>query len=86
MTSIKAKLKRIGNHVQQYFKIFLQLLLFLYQSCISPFLPRSCIFKPTCSCYAQGVLKKYTLPKALYLIIKRLVRCNPFSRGGRDPV
>ncbi len=46
----------------------------------------SCKFTPTCSEYALIALERYNIFKASYLIIKRILRCNPFSKGGYDPV
>ena len=45
-----------------------------------------CRFRPTCSEYALGCLRKYRLPMACFLIAKRLLRCQPWGRGGWDPV
>ena len=59
-------------------------LLFIYQTCVSPYLLKSCLFSPTCSNYAKEVIKKYPIPKALYLILKRILKCHPFSHGGDD--
>ncbi len=44
----------------------------------------ACKFYPTCSEYACAALAKHSTTKAIYLSIKRLLRCNPFSRGGID--
>ncbi len=66
-------------------KIFIKLLKF-YKKQISPGLKTSCIFSPTCSEYAMMAIKKHNLFKALGLIIFRIVRCNPLSKGGFDPV
>jgi len=57
-----------------------------YQLCISPFLPPSCRFYPTCSDYCRKALEKYGLLKGGWLGIKRLIRCHPFNPGGYDPV
>ncbi|HID32743.1 MAG TPA: membrane protein insertion efficiency factor YidD [bacterium (Candidatus Stahlbacteria)] len=62
------------------------LLLRGYQALISPFLPPSCRFQPTCSAYAIEALKKYGAIKGLILSLGRIVRCNPFSRGGFEPL
>lgn len=50
----------------------------LYQVCISPFLPKNCIFVPTCSEYAVNLLKskKYNIFKTIFTIIKRIGRCQ----------
>ena len=45
-----------------------------------------CRFQPTCSNYALKALEEHNLVKAILLIIYRLLRCNPFSKGGFDPV
>ena len=51
-----------------------------------PFLPRgTCRFYPTCSSYALTSIDKYPLPKAIYKIVWRVLRCNPFNPGGYDP-
>lgn len=47
---------------------------------------RVCIFEPSCSRYAIEALEKYGVFKGLYLSIYRIIRCNPFSKGGYDPV
>lgn len=59
----------------------------LYQKYISP-LKRtpSCIYTPTCSAYAIEALQKYGVIKGLYLAARRILRCNPFHKGGYDPV
>jgi putative membrane protein insertion efficiency factor len=46
----------------------------------------TCNFKPTCSHYAVQAVSKYSFFKAIILIIWRVIRCNPFSKGGYDPV
>jgi putative membrane protein insertion efficiency factor len=58
----------------------------LYQLFISPILPPSCRFYPTCSVYAIEALKRYGLLKGVWLSVKRIFRCHPFSEGGYDPV
>lgn len=57
-----------------------------YQICISPWLPRSCRYEPTCSNYAIQAVKKYGAAKGMWLAAKRILRCNPFHAGGYDPV
>ena len=47
---------------------------------------RICKYHPTCSCYAKQAVKKHGTVKGLMLTAYRLMRCNPFSRGGYDPV
>ena len=57
-----------------------------YKKWISPLLPASCRFEPTCSVYAMGCVQRFGLAKAAYLTLKRLTRCHPFHPGGFDPV
>jgi len=66
-----------------------RLLIFLikaYKKYISPLLPRSCRFYPTCSEYALEAISKYGVLKGGIKSIYRILRCNPFNRGGYDPV
>lgn len=58
----------------------------LYRTVISPLLPQSCRFYPTCSRYAIEAIKSHGVLKGSCLSAKRIVRCNPFNDGGFDPV
>lgn len=58
----------------------------LYQLIISPYLPSSCKFHPTCSQYGIDAFKKHGTIKGIWLTIKRIGRCHPWSSGGYDPV
>ena len=58
----------------------------LYRRVISPALPRRCKYEPTCSAYALGALQEFGILRGLVLAIWRVLRCNPFSHGGYDPV
>lgn len=57
-----------------------------YQRRISPLWGPRCRFHPTCSHYAVEALEKHGLLKGVVLAIWRLLRCQPFSKGGYDPV
>lgn len=57
-----------------------------YRGAISPYLPPSCRYTPTCSQYALEAISKYGALKGGWLAFKRIMRCNPFHRGGYDPV
>jgi hypothetical protein len=57
-----------------------------YQWTISPLLPNCCRFEPTCSCYAVEALRVHGFWRGAGLTIWRLLRCQPFCRGGLDPV
>ncbi len=67
-------------------KYVLILIIKFYQNFISPFFLPSCRFYPTCSTYFIQALKKYGFFKGSYLGIKRILRCNPFHKGGYDPL
>jgi hypothetical protein len=57
-----------------------------YKKVISPLLPPSCRFYPTCSTYAVQSIEKYGILKGSIKAIYRILRCNPFNKGGYDPV
>ena len=58
----------------------------LYQRVISPLLPRRCRYEPTCSRYAVEAVGEFGILRGLVLAGWRLLRCNPWSHGGLDPV
>jgi uncharacterized protein len=58
----------------------------LYQRFISPAIPRRCKYEPTCSRYALDAIREYGILRGLVLAGWRLLRCNPWSHGGYDPV
>jgi len=58
----------------------------LYRRVISPALPRRCKYEPTCSAYAVRALGEFGILRGLVLATWRVLRCNPFSHGGYDPV
>ncbi len=62
------------------------LLVRFYQRLISPILPRSCRFNPTCSEYTYQAIEKYGIVKGAFLGIKRILKCHPFHTGGNDPL
>lgn len=72
----------IGN----IFKKIMILMIRFYQICISPLLPRTCRFYPTCSAYFIQALEKYGVFKGSYLGIKRILKCHPWHKGGFDPL
>ena len=57
-----------------------------YRRFISPMLPSSCRFTPSCSLYTLHAIEKYGLIKGCFMGAGRLLRCHPFSEGGYDPV
>jgi len=57
-----------------------------YQRWVSPVLPPACRFYPTCSAYGYEAIAKYGIIRGGRLAVWRILRCNPFGRGGFDPV
>ena len=66
-------------------KLMLKLIRF-YQRNISANTPPACRFQPTCSQYAYTAIERFGALKGGWLALRRLLRCNPFCRGGYDPV
>lgn len=66
-------------------KIFIALIKF-YRAAISPYRQPCCRYTPTCSQYALQAIEKYGALKGGYLAVRRILRCNPFHKGGYDPV
>lgn len=57
-----------------------------YKAQISPALPPACRYSPTCSEYAMQAVERYGAVRGSLLAIRRVLSCNPFARGGYDPV
>lgn len=57
-----------------------------YRRYVSPSLPDSCIYEPTCSQYALEAISRYGAARGSWLAFRRILRCNPFHKGGYDPV
>ncbi len=58
----------------------------VYQQVVSPFIPPSCRFTPSCSQYAIEAIRKRGFLKGALMGAWRILRCHPFSKGGHDPV
>ena len=61
-------------------------LLKAYRRFVSPLLPPSCRFTPSCSLYTLQAVERYGLLRGSYMGARRVLRCHPFSKGGFDPV
>jgi hypothetical protein len=62
------------------------LLIKFYQAFLSPMLGSSCRYYPTCSSYALEAFQRHNFFYASWLMVWRILRCNPFAKGGFDPV
>lgn len=67
-------------------KYVFMILIRAYQTVLSPLLAPSCRFIPSCSEYSYEALQKYGALKGSLMSIWRIMRCNPFNKGGYDPV
>ena len=67
-------------------KKFLLILIDFYQMLVSPILGNRCRFYPTCSQYTKQSLEFFSIPKALWYSVIRILKCHPFHPGGYDPV
>jgi putative membrane protein insertion efficiency factor len=66
------------------FKIFFLKIIKFYQKFISPILGKNCRFYPSCSEYSYQAIKKYGVPSGLTRGFWRVLRCNPWNKGGID--
>ena len=72
--------------LRHFFQTLLVALIRAYQLLVSPVLPRSCRFHPTCSEYTLTAIRMHGPLRGVLLGIRRLMRCHPFHPGGYDPV
>lgn len=72
--------------MNQILTFTIKLLIVFYRKSISPLLPRSCRYSPTCSQYSLDVINKFGLSKGLKLSFKRILRCHPWGGHGHDPI
>ncbi len=76
----------VGEYIEWPVKVAFMGMIRCYQRWVSPMLPPTCRFYPSCSNYALEALQCRRLVPALGLIVWRLLRCQPLCRGGYDPV
>lgn len=58
----------------------------IYQYLVSPLMKPCCRYYPSCSQYAECAIKEYGVMAGLWMSVKRVIRCHPWSPGGYDPV
>jgi len=75
-----------GKKKYAFVSLFMMKLIKFYQNWLSPILPVSCRFYPSCSSYALTSFKNLGFWKATFRSIWRILKCNPFHPGGFDPV
>lgn len=81
------RLRDLSRQPQNWARIALLGLIRLYQMTVSPGLPEgTCRFYPSCSHYGYQAIYKYGAFKGSWMAVWRVLRCNPFNRGGYDPV
>jgi uncharacterized protein len=78
-------LRRVAGFVWRLPRLVLIGVVRVYQLAISPHLPASCRYTPTCSAYAVQALTKYGFVRGTILTVWRILRCNPFGGHGHDP-
>ncbi|HEY7934153.1 MAG TPA: membrane protein insertion efficiency factor YidD [Solirubrobacteraceae bacterium] len=76
----------VTDRARRALRLIASLPVFFYQRVISPALPQRCRYAPTCSRYATQAIQEYGILRGSVLAGWRLLRCNPWSRGGYDPV
>ena len=86
MTVKMKQLMSIKLFILNLFKLLFINLIKIYQRFISPFFPSSCKFSPSCSKYGIEAINKHGAIKGLILTVKRILKCNPWSKGGYDPI
>ncbi len=79
-------LQRTAAIIRGAVRSILILLVRGYQFFISPYFPSSCRYYPTCSHYAIDAIKTHGAIRGVGLTVWRILRCNPWSEGGEDPV
>lgn len=80
------KIKKICHFIGSLPKDITLALIRFYRKFISPVFPPTCRYVPTCSEYAIIAVQRYGFLKGSFLSIKRILRCNPWHKGGYDPV
>ena len=83
------KMKRLMSiklFISNSFKLLFINIIKIYQRFVSPFFPSSCKFSPSCSKYGIEAINKYGVLKGSVLTVKRILKCNPWSKGGFDPI
>lgn len=81
-----AQVEQRPSHAARLARLVLTAPIVVYQRVVSPALPQRCKYYPTCSRYAVEAIRAYGLGRGTVLAVWRVLRCNPWSDGGYDPV
>ncbi len=79
-------IRRLFFLINYFIKAIVLGLIIFYKRFISPILPNVCKYQPTCSQYALESIERFGILKGCWMAVWRILRCNPFSKGGYDPV
>lgn len=79
-------MKKFVSIIFYPFKLLAISLIYLYKILISPLFPKSCKYTPSCSTYGIIAIKRFGLFEGIFLTLKRLSRCHPKAKGGKDYV
>lgn len=77
---------QLTNFLMKFLTFPFIILIRFYQSAISPYLPATCRYHPTCSQYSIEALEKHGLFFGSYLSVRRILSCHPWGKSGHDPV
>lgn len=86
MTDDRTPAAIAARHVRRLPAYGALLLIRSYQLVLSPMLPASCRYTPTCSAYAAEAVERYGAVRGGWMAARRIARCHPFRPGGYDPV
>jgi len=86
VSTARAQRAAAAPRARRYARLLLSAPIVLYQRVISPAIPQRCKYHPTCSQYAVEAIREFGILRGLVLAGWRLLRCNPWSYGGYDPV
>jgi len=78
--------KKLAAHLQWMIRLSLIFTIRVYQRLLSPLLPSSCRYYPSCSSYSIQAIEKYGVLKGGVKSLLRILKCNPLFPGGYDPV
>ena len=79
-------MKKFLNIVFYPLKILAIILIYIYKILISPIFPKSCKYVPSCSNYGIVAIKRFGFFEGIFLTVKRISRCHPKAKGGKDYV